>query len=766
MLGLIKEYQLDIMLFLCGACASIALLLLMTRFLSESRRRILLLMELVAIFLLWFDRQAYIWAGQPGPTAYVMVRLSNFIVFFMTSAIVFGFNLYLRDWMLNEGGMTKPPFRLRLVHYMALAGMALSVISAFTGLYYSFDENNLYHRGQGFLIAYLFPVLGPLIQYTLIRQYKRIFSRLVYISLLLYIFVPIACGILQIYFYGISIVNMAMVLVSISLYIFTYLDINDTVEWVHKVELRHMREENNSARKLADQISGSYAGMLESKEELSEGSILRAAEYARMIAEACGKNERECDEVYFASLLYRAGAERLSGVTEYPGILTAAKYGFEEYDGSGEPEHLEKDAIPEIARIIAVARHYEEMTSATVKRGPFPQFIVREEFIKTGGIQYDPRFSAVMVSLLDGDEKYKLQEGGAKQKRKEPEKNLEFGPYRETVSRGILIEQNVKKISFHCVEHNDSPSGFSAPSIILFDSYDRIVHRDEEMIKAFGYVEFGELWFDGRYISTRARTIEVNTETEKGGGVFASESTEHSAEIVCSRFEDHIKLKITYKGLVTEVVAALPDSSRYAYIGLTGEYCRIGGIEVEQTAETMQEGDIPRIAEKLTYLNRMEGDFPNLQINGLRTESTGGILLEDGFKLAFHSMSLPSAILVRHCPYAVLFSSENGEVTGEDYKEYAVIRFNGESLEASGGAVNHIEVTKTDAYRNWDSWLAANKQGTECRLDALRIGDRVIIHAFNEGIGITNTTTFNEIPEKLYIALSGDQCALTDIRLV
>ena len=766
MYGLIRENQLDIMLFLCGACASIAVLLLMTRFLSESRKRILLLMELMAILLLWSDRQAYIWAGQPGYTAYVMVRLSNFLVFFMTSAVVLGFNLYLRDWMLNEGGMTKPPLRLLLVHCIALTGMAVSIISAFTGLYYYFDENNLYQRGHGFLIAYIFPVLGPLIQYTLIRQYKRVFSRLVYISLVLYLFVPIVCGILQIFYYGISIVNMSMVLVSISLYLFTYLDINDTVEWVHKVELKHMREENSSARTLAEQISGAYAGMLEKQEQLSSGSILRTAGYARMMAEAAGKSERECDEIYFAALLYRAGEEQLAEVKEYPGILTAARCGFEEYDGSGTPEHLEKDAIPEIARIIAVARHYDELTSSTPKRGPFPRFIVREEFIKEAGIQYDPRFSAIMVSLIEGDGEYTLQEGGGKLTLKEREKSLECGPYRETVSLGILLEENITRVRFHCAERSDAPGGFSAPSLILFDSYDRIVHRDEEMIKAFGYTEFGELWFDGRFVSTHARSMEVSTETDRERGVFGSESREHAAEILCARFEDHIRLRIRYKGLVTETVAALPDSSRYAYIGLTGEYCRLNGIEVEQTGERVQEGDIPRIAEKNTYLNRMEGDFPNLQIDGLRTKTTRGILLEEQLKLAFHSMSLPSAILVRHCPYVVLFSSENGEAEGEGYREYALIRLNGETLKTSLDAVNQIEVTKHSDHQNWDSWLAANKQGTECRLEAFRRGDRIIIRAFDEGIELVNTTTFREVPGKLYIALTGERCALTDIRLL
>ena len=116
-----------------------------------------------------------------------------------------------------------------LIALLSLLGMILAVISAFTGLYYYFDESNTYHRGSGFLIAYIIPVVCPIMQYTVIRQYRKVFSKLIYISLNLYIFVPIACGILQIFTYGISIVNMSMVAVSVALYIFTYLDINNTV---------------------------------------------------------------------------------------------------------------------------------------------------------------------------------------------------------------------------------------------------------------------------------------------------------------------------------------------------------------------------------------------------------------------------------------------------------------------------------------------------------------------------------------------------------
>jgi hypothetical protein len=197
----------------------------------------------MACFLLWFDRLAYIYAGDSGQTAFVMVRVSNFLVFFLTSAIVFGFNLYLIDLLTNEGKLSVPPKRLIFVGAMSVAGMLLAVVAAFTDLYYYFDETNLYHRGPGFLIAYIIPVLGPIIQYTVIREYRKKFSKLIYISLVLYIFVPIVCGIIQIFAYGISIVNMSMVAVSVFLYIFMYLDLNNTVEHAHKIEIEHMQEQ-------------------------------------------------------------------------------------------------------------------------------------------------------------------------------------------------------------------------------------------------------------------------------------------------------------------------------------------------------------------------------------------------------------------------------------------------------------------------------------------------------------------------------------------
>ena len=98
--------------------------------------------------------------------------------------------------------------------------MLLIIVSQASGWVYYIDAGNIYHRGDGFLVAYLMPVICPLIQFSVIWQYRKSFSRLIFTAMFLYIVIPVCCGIIQIYAYGISIVNMSMVVVSIFFYIF------------------------------------------------------------------------------------------------------------------------------------------------------------------------------------------------------------------------------------------------------------------------------------------------------------------------------------------------------------------------------------------------------------------------------------------------------------------------------------------------------------------------------------------------------------------
>ena len=99
---------------------------------------------------------------------------------------------------------------------------------------------------------------------------------------------------------------------------------------------------------------------------------------------------------------------------------------------------------------------------------------------------------------------------------------------------------------------------------------------------------------------------------------------------------------------------------------------------------------IPRIAPEISYISGPAGDVPNVQMDGYRTDYTLGIPARDGMKITFHAMSLPTARLVWHTAYLDLFYSPDKKPVGDEYREYALIRLDGENWEAQGVAENKM----------------------------------------------------------------------------
>ncbi len=784
MFSFLKTYQLDIMLALCSACLCFMLLLIITRFLERRRKFIMIFMEFVAACLLFFDRMAYIYSGDVSHKGYVMVRVSNFLVFFLTAAVVLGFNMYAGYLITRDETEKKIPKRLALVSMMCLIEMVLVVANIITKFFYYFDEYNVYHRGRGFAFCYVIPVVAPLLQYSVIRENRKKFSTLIYISMMLYIFVPILMALIQLFAYGVSIVNMSMVMVSISLYVFAYLDINNTVMSAHNNEMKILEEEKKSVKRLFDHTSSAFMAAVEQRDEYSEGHASRVANLSRRIAFMMGKSEDECDEIYYSALLHNVGlvsipdsiiekkdqlteeerkiiervpvlsSQILSGIVEYPYLKEAALYSHERYNGTGYPVKLKGESIPEVARIVGAADAYDAMISRRSYRGPLPIQTIREEFIQQAGIKFDPNIASILVHIMDMDNAN--QSGSFNEV--QVEKEISCENYRQTVSSGIPVIQEISKISFKTEETEDK---FSGPSIILFDSFDGYVHDNEKAIKAYHYMEYGEAWFDGKAICTDARNLQVQSiESEEAA------LPEGCYEITAAKFEDHMKMELLSAKGKQDVIMALPDRSKAVYIGLTGENCRIYDIEINISEQKINEGDIKRIVEADNYINRMESDVANVQINQYRSASTEAIPLKDRLELNFHTMSLPSSSLVWHCPYIVLFYSDDKKPSGESYREYAMIKINGEVSADEGICENKFVMKKKESFLGWDVWKTKHKEGLECSVSFVRKGNTVSIKTEKLGIAIENTTTSLDGTKDLYVSLSGDEVALTDIRIM
>ena len=657
----LRQYQADIMLVLSGICGIITLFVYLTSTMSENRKLILMQMELGAMFLLIADRKAYLYRGDTSKLGWWMVRISNFLVFFLTLIVIYCFNQYLIDLYTHEGGLEEAPKRLRAAKILALLGMAMVIISQFTGFYYTFDEMNRYQRAPGFLMCYLIPLSILLLQMSVIIQNFGKLSRSMRTSLLLFTSFSIIASVFQIFMYGVSLNNMTIVAMCALLYIFALQDMTREVDRARNLEIEFYKEEQKKEHTLFEQTAEALATAIDAKDKYTHGHSARVAMYSTQIAREAGKSDEECERVYFAALLHDVGKigvpdaiinkdgrltdeefaqiklhpvygnQILSSIQQSPYLSIGAHYHHERVDGRGYPEGLKGSDIPDIARIIAVADAYDAMTSKRSYRDPIPQQKVREELLKGMGTQFDSQYAKIMLHLIDLDIEYSMREREAGS-----ENAFATKIHCETIGHDCSTGITVNEKPVHIRLYSRADEGFAGddclPSLILFDALDGRVHEEEDKKKDLLYFEYCQIRFDGRSVCEGARKIETDVQTLNTDPAESAHYVSYSVEAV--RVKDHVRIRISDGRKTVQTIIALPDSTRFAFISLSGSHCMISNIRIDRDEESLTGDEIPRIAEEISYIkDHPQGDLPNVQIDGWRTDATDGIPIKGNMKL-------------------------------------------------------------------------------------------------------------------------------------
>ena len=790
-------HQLDIMLFMSGICGILAVLAMMSKSLSHRRRRIIAQLEVAAMLLLISDRQAYIYRGDASALGFWMVRISNFLVYFLILFITHSITLYLFDLFRNEGKMAVMPRRLYICEILYVIGTILIIISQFTGLYYTFDAQNTYQRAPGNIICYFIPVVISVLQMSLVLQYRKLLGPNIAFSLILNTVIPLVASFIQLFAYGLSLTNMTVVGMAILLYMFVLVDLNESVERAKRQEREFYQKEHEREHEMFEQTAEALASAIDAKDKYTHGHSSRVAAYSQQIARAAGMSDEECEKVYFAALLHDVGKigipddiinkdgkltdeefaqikmhpvygnHILSRIQRSPDLSIGAHHHHERYDGRGYPDRLKGNDIPEIARIIGVADAYDAMTSKRSYRDPIPQDKVREELVKGMGTQFDPEYANIMLHLIDQDTEYRMQEHetGADISLKT---SLNCNSLYHECTTGIFIVDTVTRIRLFSKSMEDG-KGSGMPTLVLFDALDGRIQDTEAKKKDLLYLEYGQVRFDGHITCEAARKMEARTMASDARPLQDSRQDSPASSMVrydieAMRYEDHLMLRISYARQILEVIVALPDSSRFSYISITGENCIIRGIRVEQGEEKIGSDVIPRIAEEISYIRDCpQGDVPNVQINRWRSAASPGIPITGNMKLTFHAISLPTARLIWHCPFICVFTSKDGQVDGGDFREFVLIRLDGENWDSDEHADNHVIINHTADFAGWNDWKARFRQGLDCEVLLHREGNRIIVTTENLGVAIKCVTTLLDEVDDLYVALTGDQCAITDI---
>ena len=568
---------------------------------------------------------------------------------------------------------------------------------------------------------------------------------------------------------------------------------NNRIDKFKQSEINRLKEQQKFSQRLFEQTATALVSAIDAKDEYSRGHSQRVADYSERIAKFMGKSEEDCRKIYYAALLHDVGKigisdaiinkdgepteeeykiimqhpiigeQILSSITEYPYLSIGARYHHERYDGLGYPEGLKGDDIPEIARIIAVADTYDAMTSCRSYRDALPQLVAREEIVKGSGTQFDPYFVRIMQHVIDLDLEYIEREKMAV-KELSGKSELVCKEYRDEVSAGVRITYFKTHVSLKC--HMDETEPGRGPAIILFDSFDGRFHDDESVVKELCYYEFCEIWPDGNISGDGVRKIETSiTASASENEAKAAADGDAFYKIEAVKRKDHVQITIDDGQKIVKHIIALPDASRFVYLSLAGENCVINEVKIGTEEEMIPEDYIPRIAEPVTYIDVPGGDIPNVQMDTYRTDATDGIVISDGMEIDFHTMSLPTASLVWHCAYLVIFWSKDGKVDGEGYVEYSLIRLDGEYWDTDKGAGNKLVFNTSNEFEGWEKWKQANKKGIDCAVSFNLTGNEITTVTENLGLYIKNVTTISDMPDKVYVALTGDQCAITNIRI-
>lgn len=219
--------------------------------------------------------------------------------------------------------------------------------------------------------------------------------------------------------------------------------IKQSTKEISKINMEHQHniyKTEQNIQNLSDQLIHVYGKLLDLKDAYTKGHCERVAEYAKMIAQKMNLSDERIEEIFMEAYLHdigkilipksilnkqgsltpeeelairshtTEGAKILSRIKSKPNLLHGAKYHHENYDGTGYPDGLKGEAIPQGARIISVADAYDTMASTRCYRPVMEQDAIVQQLFKGKGTQFDPEIADIMITIINEDTEFVLQE--------------------------------------------------------------------------------------------------------------------------------------------------------------------------------------------------------------------------------------------------------------------------------------------------------------------------------------------------------------------
>lgn len=204
-----RSLQIAILLWGSVLEAAASVCMFFNRDYEKNKRKWMICMQSSATLLLAAESVALICRGMAGTAGYIIVRVSNLMVYMCVIAVLLFFHTYLYEFLKDKDNVNYD-IRRKIVYALCTVEFVLVIVSQFTDLYYYIDGHNFYHRSSMYWLSAVIPGTGMLIDFSVIMQHKKMIGTRLRLAMCSYIVLPLAATLIQVFIYGIPLVDFSI----------------------------------------------------------------------------------------------------------------------------------------------------------------------------------------------------------------------------------------------------------------------------------------------------------------------------------------------------------------------------------------------------------------------------------------------------------------------------------------------------------------------------------------------------------------------------
>ncbi len=210
-------------------CGIAILCVLATRLQDRKKAKLLGFQLISLVFLNLFEMQAYYFRGDPSELGHFFVRISNFMVFVINHLLLIFAANYI-CYRIGSKNSKASEFTRISVTAVCITGIVILVLSRIFGFYYTFDEQNRYHRLAGsYWIMLAIQTVAIIILTTFTLYHWKHFKPLERVAYLSYELLPVVAIGFQAFIYGISLTTLSATYSVLLMFVVYEIEYSETI---------------------------------------------------------------------------------------------------------------------------------------------------------------------------------------------------------------------------------------------------------------------------------------------------------------------------------------------------------------------------------------------------------------------------------------------------------------------------------------------------------------------------------------------------------